>query len=142
MPKSPSVRLEWLDTFELGVPEIDDDHKNLLSVMRDVQCSAEQGKMGRCGKHLEQLMRDTRAHFDREEKLLRKWRYGDVQGHVAYHAKLYSRAEAAKKSCENIESREDLVECCKEMMSFLIDDIVRGDLPLKTFFEEMGLVER
>ena len=141
MAKSSEARLEWFDTFELGVPEIDDDHKHLLSIMRDVQSSAEQGKSDLCARNLGKLLNDTKAHFGREEEFLRKLGYDGVQGHVAYHGELYSRAKAVKSSCENRVSREDLADCCEEMMSFLIDDIVRGDLPLKSFFEQKGLVK-
>ncbi len=142
MAQSPAAKLEWFGTFELGVPEIDDDHKRLLSVMRDIQSSAEQGSTDECEQNLGKLLDEIRAHFGREEEFLRKLGYDGVQDHIAYHAELYSRAEAAKNSCQKLASQEDLLDCCEELMSFLIDDIVRGDMPLKSFFEEKGLVEQ
>ncbi len=134
-------KLVWLETFEIGVPEIDDDHKQILSVMRNVRSAAEREQTDLCGKYLDELLVVSRAHFQREEDFLRKWEYGDLEGHIRYHQALYSRADAMKKTCQDALPGKDLETCCGEMMDFLIDDVIRGDLPLKSFFQEKGLAK-
>lgn len=134
------LKLEWLDTFELGVPEIDGEHRTMLDLMKAVQLAVAARDRKRGEQYLDRLLAFSRSHFAREETLLEGWGYPDTAKHANYHAKLLERAIALKQVCAEIESAEAFEECCKEMMSFLVDDVVRGDLNLKSFLEDAGLV--
>lgn len=133
------MQFDWLESFELGVPEIDSDHRAIMALMRAVQSAARVDERERCEKLLDRLLTLTRDHFAREEAFLSRWGYGEAGDHARYHEGLCARAESVKKACAEIESPQGFDECCEEMMSFLIDDIVRGDLGLKSFLQEAGL---
>lgn len=135
------TKFKWLETFELGVPLIDDCHKKIMSAMQDVLSLAETGQIALCKERLDELLRISAEHFQEEENFLRECGYDSVENHVRYHARMYSRAEAVNKSCANIESKEDLKDCCEEMMAFLVDDVIKGDIALKTFFQNKGLAK-
>ncbi len=132
-------KLEWLDSFELNVPEIDGDHRVMLELMKAVQSAAATGDQARCERYLDRLVAFTRSHFAREEALLQRWNYPDTDSHTTYHATLLTRAEAERTACTEIETPEAYEECCTEMMSFLVEDVVRGDIKLKSFMENAGL---
>ncbi len=70
---------------------------------------------------------------------LKIWKYPDLKEHATEHALLLERAEVVKEACGDIESREAFEKCCKALVSFLADDVRRGDIKLKSFFERAGL---
>ena len=73
-----------------------------------------------------------------EANLLR-WGYPDAKMHATYHQRLLDRAKAVRRACAETESPEAFEECCEEMMTFLVDDVVRGDMKMKSFLESNGL---
>ena len=131
--------LEWLESFKLGVPEIDGDHRIMLDLMKAVQFAATARDRGQVDQNLDRLLVFTEGHFAREEILLERWKYPEAKKHAAYHAGLLARAEAVRRTCAEIETPETLQECCEEMMSFLVADVVSGDMKLKSFLERAGL---
>lgn len=133
------MKLEWLDTFELKVPEIDGDHRAMLDLMKSVQSAAKVGDRPRVEDYLDRLLVFAGSHFAREEALLEGWNYPEIKKHATYHAKLLERAEAVRQNCAQIETPEAFEECCEEMLSFLVEDVVRGDMELKSFLEHVGL---
>ena len=132
-------KLEWLDTFELRVPEIDGDHRVMLDLMNAVQSAAAARDRPRCEHYMDRLLAFSESHFRREEALLDRWKYPGARKHAAYHAELLERTNAVRRACSEIESPESYIECCEEMISFLVDDVVRGDMKLKSFMENAGL---
>ena len=131
-------KLEWLESFELGVPEIDGDHRTMFRLIKAVQSTALRDR-NRARKYLDRFLDFTRSLFAREETLLRDRGYPGTATHAHYHAEIPKQAEAARRLCDHIEEPEALEKCCNELISFLVDDVVRGDLKLKSFLEEAGL---
>ncbi len=135
------AKLEWLETFELGVPEIDDDHREILAIMKSVEAAAETENYDLCADLLDKLIEFSAVHFKREEALLRKVGYPGVDMHEEYHSELVGQASAVKDVCKRIKSRENFQECCSELFGFLVDDIVAGDLKFKSFLETKGVTK-
>lgn len=46
------------------------------------------------------------------------------------------------QACAQTGSLESYEACCDELMTFLVDDIVRGDMKMKSFLKEAGLTVR
>ena len=111
----------------------------MLDLMTVVQAAAAAGNRRLCQRYLDRLLDFSQRHFDREESLLRRWRYPDIATHAHYHAELMHRAEAVREACTQLESPDAFAECCDELLSFLLDDVVRGDLRLKSFLDDAGL---
>ncbi len=132
-------KFEWLESFELRVPEIDGDHRAMLDLMKAVRTAAAAGNRERVEHYLDRLFAVTQNHFMREETLLLRWGYPDAKMHANYHQRLLDRAKAVRRACAQIESPEAFEECCDEMMTFLVDDVVRGDMKMKSFLESNGL---
>ena len=133
-------QLEWLETFELRVPEIDGDHRVMLDLMKGVRTAAEAGERQRCEAIVDRLVAFSRDHFRREESFIELHGFDGVPQHAKYHEGLLERVEVVRKACHEIETPEAFQHCCDELMSFLIDDVVRGDLKLKSFLKEAGLI--
>ncbi len=131
--------IDQFEDFELRVPEIDGDHWVILNLIKAVQTAAAAGDRGRSESYLDRLVAFSAGHFAREELFLELWKYPDVKEHATEHAQLQERAEVVKEACSDIESREAFEKCCKALVSFLADDVRRGDIKLKSFFESAGL---
>jgi len=132
-------KFEWLESFELRVPEIDNDHRAILDLMRAVRSAAAHGQRNRVEHYVERLLTLCRSHFSREEALMRRWGYPESETHAGYHNSLLERAEAVRKACGDAASLAGFEACCDELMTFLVDDVVRGDARLKSFLENAGL---
>jgi hemerythrin len=130
-----------MGAFEIGLKAIDDDHRHMLSIMREIKAEAEQRNRESCVALLEELLAFSRSHFDREEKLLQEMEYPSADRHAQYHENLLERAKQVKQACVDIRSDNDFRNCCDEMFSFLIEDVIAGDLKIKSFLEYNGLTD-
>ena len=135
-------KFDWLESFELGIEEVDEDHRSMLVIMRKIEQAADDGSYDLCKELLDELLSFTIAHFQREEKMLEEFGYPNVEIHKKYHAELLERAKSVKTVCQAIKSKDNLKECCHEMFGFLVDDIVMGDLKFKSYLEDKGHIKR
>ena len=131
--------VNWLDSFLIGHDAIDRDHREIFTVMAEVETH-----IGR-RDHLACLERFAHAadliarHFEAEETLLRDLGYPGLKAHMAYHLEMMARAETVMGLCEQkLADPEDVTPCFEELIRFLIDDIIRGDLVFKSFLVECG----
>lgn len=130
--------LKWYDFLEIGVDFIDNDHRELLDIMLEVKEAINDGNNKKCVQLLTSLLEHAREHFSREEEFLEKVKYPKLERHKLYHEKLLLKADTTKRMCERIETKHDLIECFDMMATFLIDDILRGDIEFKSFLEYEG----
>ncbi|MEX0583647.1 MAG: hemerythrin domain-containing protein [Sneathiella sp.] len=135
-------KLDWLETFELGIPQVDDDHRELLAIMRKIREAADTEAFDECKTLLDELIEFSVDHFRREEEMLVRIGYPNAEIHKEYHHQLLDRASSVKDICKEIRSKENLKVCCDEMFGFLVDDIVTGDLKFKSYMENKGLITR
>jgi hemerythrin len=81
--------ITWQDGYSVGVPQIDDDHKLLVSLINQLD-DAIRGGQGHdvVGSVLTVLEEYTHGHFGREELLMAKAGYSDLPAHHREHEKL------------------------------------------------------
>lgn len=81
--------LPWNDSYSVGIPQIDEQHKKLIKLINELHASMAtgQGKQA-LGGILEELVRYTRTHFEFEESLLRQKNYSRLAAHHAVHESL------------------------------------------------------
>lgn len=134
------MNVTWVDTFELGVPEIDGDHRTIIHLMNLVEDALTGGrKREEMVALIDRLFAFTSDHFRREEMLLEGWGFGEVEHHALYHSTLLDSAENIKAVCLEREHGPHFRSCCDELLKFLIDDVVKGDLRLKSFLQYQGI---
>lgn len=134
------VKLEWLDSFSIGIEAIDNDHKAILQIMQDVQEAIQSKEYDRCIVLLDDLVDLGTAHFLREEVYLAKVSYPYIEEHIQYHQDLLQKVKSVKAICNNVEDHGGIEECFNGMAEFLIDDIIAGDLQFKSYLEARGIV--
>jgi len=135
-------QMRWLAAFEIGVPEIDSDHRALLTRMRGIQAAVAEGDFTLGDALLENLVDFAAEHFRREEDFLDRIAYPGVGVHRQYHADLLVRADSLRLACNRPAVRGEMADCVESLFAFLIDDIINGDLRYKSHLEHKGLIQR
>lgn len=86
--EAPKVFLEWLPEFELGIPEIDNQHRGLRDLVNVVAESIMAGDNVAAHAAITQLLHHSNAHFDFEEGLMRQLGYPGNALHHEQHSEL------------------------------------------------------
>ncbi len=136
------ANLVWHDFLKIGIEFIDNDHKKLLGIMQDIKATIEKDDFDECVTLLTLLLKESAAHFEREEHFLREAKFPGLEAHIEYHQELLSKANTIKKICSGFESDHDLKECFDGMANFLIDDILRGDINFKSYLDYHGYTQQ
>ena len=136
------VDLVWYDFYEMGVESIDREHMEILAIMREVQLAIMDNDMRRCANQLDALMVTASRHFENEEAYLAEVQYPKLKEHALYHKEMLKKAQGVKSMCESIEAPHDVKACFDAMASFLIDDILHGDIEFKSYLEYEGHIAK
>jgi len=133
------IELKWSPSFDIGVEEIDTAHRKLFAMANEIR-QAIGGKDPELSRtRVEAFIAAAHRHFSEEEKFLDDVGYAESRQHKAYHALLLDKAERLKQSCDEKMDGDEAEGCYGEVMTFLIDDVVRGDHRFKSYLEHKGL---
>jgi len=131
--------VEMTPSFELEIKTLDDDHQALIDLANRVTETLEgnEDRIGECQQLLAEFVKLTKQHFAREEALLTKAGYPNVQKHHDHHRSLYGKMdhmlEFAGMAAENPLARESLK---KELRYFLLDDVITSDMEFKDYVKD------
>ncbi len=129
--------VELTPSFLLESEALDRDHQRLAEIVNEVVEAIDADEAEKCGDLVVELVRSAKSHFAREEALLVKFGYPNVKKHQDHHRSLNSKMdhmiEFAKMAGENQLARDSLR---KELVFFLMDDIITTDMDFKNFIAE------
>ncbi len=84
-----SVTFEWSAEFSVGIPEIDEQHMMLFSLLNQLGAAIhEKHGSSACTRILDELVEYTRLHFALEESLMRLSGYPGLEAHKRLHRDL------------------------------------------------------
>ena len=95
-------QIQWTEDMTVGLPRIDDQHKQLISISNILIAATAQGE----GKEAlvdvyERLKEYTQFHFKDEEAYMEELGYPDLEKHKAEHALLYMRVQTLRRMIDN-----------------------------------------
>ena len=126
--------VELSATFKLESDLLDKDHQRLIEMVNDISAELDRGETANCQNMMSEFVSFAKGHFGREEQLLTKVGYPDVEKHHIHHQKLNEKMdhmlEFAGSVDDNDLARESLK---KELVFFLMDDVITTDLDFKKF---------
>jgi hemerythrin len=121
---------------QIGLPVLDQAHAALLARLNAAHRALAAGDEATARLQLETLRSDMAAHFDIEEQIMQALGFAAMRGHIRRHA---ASAAQLGKVCRASLGRGSLqvgdLDLCYQG---LIDEILRGDLDLKSHFQSMG----
>ncbi len=114
-----------LTGFEIGIAEIDAQHRVLFDLLRQLKSWSGKGyEYSATIDTLNKLADYTHTHFSVEESLMRMLRYPDISAHIAEHQRLKDSLEEFRHSVLKEGSRIDLSDF---IQSWLVDHISNVD---------------
>ncbi len=125
-----SALMAWDDSYNIGVPAIDEQHRELLMRASDVIAATT-----REGQTLStiRLYQYTRTHFSHEEDLMRSLAYPDIDAHVKQHDVLISQLN---QFSQNIAKNNLIKADLEEFISlWFLTHIATFDTKLATFLK-------
>lgn len=135
--------IEWCDEYQLGLPAIDKDHREMVEQCNHYLVAVDQGaSLAELAGLLDRLILRTKAHFIAEERLLDRHDYPGLALHKADHDRLLVQAEALRdrfdQADEDDEAAHQLVsETTQFMREWLLDHVRVNDRPFKPFLRNL-----
>jgi hemerythrin len=122
---------------EIGLPVLDEAHGALLARLNAAHRAVRSGDQAQARLQLDRLRSDLTAHFDIEEQIMQALGFAAVRDHVRRHAASTAQFD---EICRTSLARgalavSDLDRCFQN----LVDEILRGDVDLKSHFQSMGV---
>ena len=135
--------VELTSSFLLDYESLDRDHQHLADIVNQIVKAIDDDEAEKCEGLVYDLVKSSKEHFSHEEALLVKVGYPDVKKHQDHHKSLNTKMdhmiEFAKMARENQMARDSLR---KELVFFLMDDVITTDLDFKNFVEEKVKAEK
>ena len=131
--------LEWSEDLNLGIEEIDADHRQLVAVLDElfVACLEEQGR-DVLGEILARLVDHTRGHFAREEAVMERHAYPGLGAHRREHALLIVQVLEIQRIFEKSADQALNNEMLTFLKDWLIDHIQESDGKIKKFVDSQA----
>ncbi|HEY3308276.1 MAG TPA: bacteriohemerythrin [Desulfuromonadaceae bacterium] len=80
------MAIEWDDKLALNIPQIDEQHKQLISLISDLEIADQEGTGGlRVSYVLQELIRYIAVHFGEEERLMMLHNFHGLASHRKEH---------------------------------------------------------
>jgi len=129
-------RVEWKESYTVGVGELDDDHKRLIELINRFQTAykyhtGEEFEL----QALNELVDYTRYHFEREEKMMEEADYPDLEEHKEKHRSMIAKVGRFQKEYQQ-SGHEALDGVASFLSEWLIDHINGTDKKYTPFFRK------
>jgi len=126
--------LHWRDNMSVGVEAVDKDHKHLVDLLNRLHFLVLAGAdRPSVGDVLEELLRYTEYHFDREETLMRTCNYPGLQEHQTCHQDLAHRLFEYQKSFEDRPESFDAEAFYDFLSDWLVVHVLEEDMKYKPY---------
>lgn len=127
--------VEWNQALTVGIPEIDYQHRNLVSMLNALHKSIEAGDPKKdLGEILEELDLYVTNHFATEERLMERINYEFILQHKAEHRRLAETVQQQRADFLRGEaSADDLLQF---LIRWLLNHIAGADSHIGAAFNK------
>jgi hemerythrin len=134
--KRPTWQLQWDEGMSVGIPEIDEDHKQFLVLINELNRSITEGrKQTEIKERLVFIVRDAARHFQREEELFQEWQYPDAASHALVHAQALRALKRIQDSFIPYGLDTEWVDAGLFIKSILLSHIFTEDMKYAVYFK-------
>ncbi len=126
--------VEITPSYEIEVETIDTDHRRLVNIINEITQAIDDKREEECARLVPDFVTFSKQHFAREEALLVQNGYPGVEKHREHHASLEGKMNTMLALAERVvESAAARDELRKELIFFLMDDVINEDMDFKSF---------
>jgi hemerythrin len=142
MAIAKAMAIIWREQMSIDNGVIDDDHRSLIGIVNEVDTIAPGPAMSaELAVVLARLGAYARVHFEREERLQVGVAFTYQLAHHRRHKGLLRELDAMRMQCETISAPQQLLafhaRLCEFLYQWLVDHIVKADVLMKPFVDEM-----
>jgi len=128
------IRLQWSEHYSVGIPEIDEQHKTLFSLVNMLHTAILEHKgTAACAEVLDELVDYTRIHFGLEQSLMRVSKYPEYEAHCALHRELVNEVETLQNKIHSGKTAISF-ELLHFLRTWLTRHILGEDMKYAEFF--------
>jgi hemerythrin-like metal-binding protein len=132
--------IRWTDALSVGVPSIDDQHRQLVSLLNQLQDGIFTGKeKSALGGVLQGLIEHTMAHFRYEEELFARTDYPDAITHKEEHDKLVQEILDVRRKYETVGPSVMTIPLMSFLKSWLTAHIQDADMKCSAHLRANGI---
>ncbi|MDH5656172.1 MAG: hemerythrin domain-containing protein [Spirochaetia bacterium] len=132
---------EWHDFYEIGIDFIDSDHRELVSIVKDIERTEKNTDYKDLQNNIIKFIVKAREHFAREELFLSEIQFPDLKNHIQFHNELLNKLDIAKRLCESSTDEQGADQCVEKMIHLVVEEIFKGDIAFKGFLEDEGYIQ-
>lgn len=132
---------QWDDKYSVKIPQIDDQHKKLFSLLSSLHEKISQGKAKAILEPLLKELEDyTQYHFKTEEDFMIQTQYSEYQEHKKAHQYFIEKITEFKKQFEQMREVSAIpIEIWIFLKDWLISHILKMDHDYAPFFKSKGI---
>lgn len=131
-------KIEWDDSYLLGVPEIDNQHKKLIAIaneLYDVINGNESEYKTKMPQILKKLTDYTQYHFSSEEQLQEKIGYPGLEAHKKSHSFFVKEVEFQINKL-SVENKSNVLNFYNYIASWVFNHIAKADKVWAMFMKQ------
>ena len=131
------MTITWEPQMALGVEELDQDHKNLISCLNDISTEVKKNPVDDMAVEavIRRLLRYVNEHFAREEQWQHEIGYPEVIRHAGIHAAAARQVEELALDYFTYPDRETAFRVHGFLGAWLINHILKEDLKIRAWKE-------
>ena len=131
--------INWEDKYSVDIALIDDQHKQLFSIINSLHEIMREGKgKEHVGIVVEKLISYTEKHFNQEEEYFKKYFYPETKEHIAQHNRFIDKVVDFKKKHDSGKLFLS-IEILNFLNQWLTNHILVTDMKYKDFLKSKGL---
>ena len=121
--------LEWNEGMSVGIPAIDDDHKQFISSIRNLnEAIIARMRPAEIHARLQKIVDETKSHFEHEEQYFLEWKYPDAEGHALIHARILKSLQNILESFLPYGLEAEWVDAALVIKDLLISHVLVEDM--------------
>lgn len=135
-------KFQWFEALEVGVKVIDDDHREMMSMLQRIQDAISEQCLETSKELVSEFIVLTRAHFIAEEEILKRANFPNLREHRVAHGKLLAQAIDLGKVIVNAAHVDELGGYLDDLAGFLFHDLIGSDMEFKSYLQECGAADQ
>lgn len=132
------MSLQWDESLELGIEEIDNQHRSIFEHFKQLSEAAQEGTSKEVVEDLVAFLNDyTQAHFATEDKLMVEYRYPKIDEQRHEHSEFTKDIRELKRRIEDKgATREISLEITGKLLRWIIQHVKNHDKIMVEYVKE------
>lgn len=136
--EQPIWRLDWNDSLSVGIPEIDKEHQNFISLINGLNLAiADRMELSEIRKRMQLILDDWNVHFAHEEALFKQWHYPDADQHAKRHEQVTRQLNAILAGFSEKSLGYEGIAVGLKVKEMLINHMLNEDMKYRDYYRSM-----